>query len=244
MRAEPTDTWYFQAAVYDGNPDMNGHGMGLRLAGDEGALIYTETGFRWGKSGGLPGSLKIGGYYHTDEFFDVNEGATFVLNNALQLPSTPPNEHSGNWGGYLLAEQFLWLEEGRDDPAMQGGLGFFRMSAAPKDRNLTQFGVSGGLVFKGLIPGRDWDTFGLGISYLEISDDISDSVRDANALYGTTFKLPDYEGLVELSYKAQLTAWWTLQPSLQWVLHPGGRTDLAKQPGDAIGFVLQTTLRF
>ena len=51
-------------------------------------------------------------------------------------------------------------------------------------------------------------------------------------------------GLLELSYKAQLTAWWTLQPSVQWVVNPGGGTDFVDPPADAIAFVLQTTLRF
>ena len=62
--------------------------------------------------------------------------------------------------------------------------------------------------------------------------------------FGTNFKLPDSETVVEVSYKAQLTAWWTLQPSIQWVIHPGGRTDLVKQPDNAVAFILQSTLRF
>ena len=115
---------------------------------------------------------------------------------------------------------------------------------ASKGRPLTQFEIDGGLVFKGLIPSRDWDTLGIAASYLRFSDDIRSAVRDANATFGTNFKLPDYEGLLEVSYKAQLTAWWTVQPSIQWVLHPGGRTDLANPPKDAVAFILQTTLRF
>lgn len=246
-RYEPFEHAYVQAAVYDGNPDDSSHGTNIRLSGDEGALFYGEAGFRWdarGRATDLPGSLKVGGFYHTDEFYNVYEGASYAIANAVGAPAAYPNDISGNYGGYLLLEQYLWLENGKSDPAMQGGLGFFRLSAAPKDRNLTQFGVDGGLVFKGLIPNRDWDTLSLGGSYLEISDDIRDAVRDANSAYGTGFKLPDYEGLVELSYKAQMTAWWTVQPSVQWVLHPGGYTDLANQPGNAFAFVLQSTLRF
>lgn len=239
VKVEPTDGFYVQAAVYEGNPDDSYHGVDLSLDGDEGALIYAETGFRWNRERGLPGTVKLGGFYHTDEFSDVREGVRYAVGIAAE-----PREHSGNFGGYLLAEQYLWLEEGRDDPAMQGAVGFFRVAGAPRDRNLTEFGIDGGIVVKGLIPGRDWDTLGLGLSYLKISKDIRQGVRSVNADIGTSFKLPDYEGLVELSYKAQLTAWWTLQPSVQWVLHPGGQTDLANQPGDAIAFVLQTTLRF
>jgi porin len=247
LRVEATKNIYVQAAVYDGNPDRSYHGTDIRLGNDEGALAYFETGFRLNAATnepGLPGSYKIGGYYHTDEFADVYQGTTVAIaaGGGVVLPAA--SEHSGNYGVYGLAEQYLWLEKDKSDPAMQGILSFFRVAAAPKDPNLTQFEMTGGLVFKGLIPSRDWDALGIGASYLKFSDDIRSAVRDANTTFGTSFKLPDYEGLVEVSYKAQLTAWWTVQPSIQWVLHPGGRTDLARQPGDAVAFILQTTLRF
>jgi len=48
--------------------------------------------------------------------------------------------------------------------------------------------------------------------------------------------------VVELSYKAQMAAWWTLQPSVQRVIHPGGRV-ISDIP-DAWAFIIQTTLRF
>ncbi len=245
-RVEPSENFYIQAAVYDGNPDRGNNGLDFRLNSDEGALFYFESGVKWNTdaaSAGLPGALKIGGFYHTDEFYDAYQGASYAIASAVGAPALFPRDHSGNYGGYLLAEQYLWLEESKADPAMQGLVGFLRLSAAPQDRNLTKFGIDGGVVFKGLIPGRDWDTLGLAASYLRMSNGIRNAVRDANTMYGTDFKLPDYEGVIELSYKAQITAWWTLQPSLQWVLHPGGGTDLARQPGDAIAFVLQTTLR-
>jgi porin len=246
-RYKPSENSFIQAAVYDGNPDDSGGGTDFRLAEDEGALFYLETGFRWSVSpeqAGLPGSLKVGGYYHTDEFYDVSQGTAYAVGNAFGTSPAYPDDHSGNWGGYLLAEQYLWLENGKSDPAMQGSLAFFRLAGAPKDRNLTQFGVDGGVVFKGLLPGRDWDTLSVGLSYLEISDDIGDAVSAVNTGYGTDFKLPDYEGLIELSYKAQITAWWTVQPSAQWVMHPGGLTDLTNQPDDAFALILQSTLRF
>jgi porin len=246
-RYKPTDSSYIQIAVYDGNPDLGSHGTNFRVAQDEGALVYLETGFRWNTTPGqvgMPGSLKLGGFYHTDEFYDASQGVAYAIGNAFGAGPALPNEHAGNYGGYLLAEQYLWLENGKSDPAMQGALAFLRLAGAPEDRNLTQFEVSGGLVFKGLIPGRDWDTLGIGASYLKISDDISDAVGEVNATYGTAFRRPDYEGLVELSYKAQITAWWTIQPSVQWVLHPGGLTDLANQHDNAFACILQTTLRF
>lgn len=239
VKYEPCKSFYVQAAVYEGNPDDSYHGVDFSLDDDEGALIYAETGIRWNLEAGLPGTLKVGGFYHTDEFTDAREGVNYATGLAADA-----DEHSGNYGAYLLAEQYLWLEQGRDDKAMQGAVGFFRLTGAPGDRNLTEFGIDGGIVVKGLIPGRDWDTLGLGLSYLKMSRDIRAGVKDLNEAAATDFDLPDYEGLVELSYKAQITAWWTLQPSVQWVIHPGGNTGIGTETSDAIAFILQTTLRF
>jgi porin len=50
----------------------------------------------------------------------------------------------------------------------------------------------------------------------------------------------DYEAVIEVSYRAQLTAWWTLQPDFQYVMHPGGNREF----DDAFVFSLFTTLRF
>src|SRR6185437_1031489 len=111
-------------------------------------------------------------------------------------------------------------EIGKEDPAQQGLTGFFRVEGAPPDRNLASFGVDGGLVYKGLIPKRDWDTVGVALSYLQVSDDLRRAQRDINTVL-TGFGAPpafstlaDYEGVLELNYKAQLTAWWTLQTSV------------------------------
>lgn len=238
VRWQPCESFYAQAAIYDGYPDVGASGTRVSLSGDEGALMYYELGFRvnQGKDAtGLPGSYKIGGYYHTDEFFDVYDtiASLFGLTPA-------PTTHDGNYGGYLLAEQTLYREHQKDDPAKQGLVGFVRFSGAPADRNLTQFGVDGGLVYKGLFPSRDYDTLGLAASYLEMSSDIRSAQRAANRVLPGAFVVADYEGVIELSYKLQIAAWWTLQPSLQYVIHPGGSKGIA----DAWVLGAQTTLRF
>lgn len=239
LKWAPTSKFYVQGAVYDGNPDTGNTGTKIKLSREEGALAYFEIGYRYnqGKDDtGLPGSLKLGGFYHTDDFLDLYDtlGAAYGFTKGARGP------HDGNYGGYFLAEQMLTREHGKNDPTQQGLLGFFRLSAAPSDRNLTQFGVDGGLVYKGVIPSRDYDTIGIAASYLEMSDDLARAQRRANLVVPGSFMPVDYEGVVELNYKAQIAAWWTLQPSLQYVIHPGG----SKAIPDAWVFILQTTLRF
>jgi porin len=258
LRIDPCPHSYFQVGAYDGNPDRESNGVRVNLNDNGGALIYFELGLRLNQTKeaeGPPGNLKVGGYYHTDRFFDMYQGTFAALDNVLvSLGGTPlgifanPQEHSGNYGIYFLADQVLWREVGKEDTAQQGLTGFFRVTTAPKDRNLTTFGIDGGLVYKGLIPGRDWDTLGLAATYLEISDDLRQAQRDLNALAQGAAqpepfaKIADYEAAIELSYKAQLTAWWTVQPSVQRVFHPGGHI-LADIP-DAWAVLVQTTLRF
>jgi len=251
LRWDPVPQFYAQAAAYGGDPDQSSSGTHFNLSQREGVLSYYEIGYHLNQQKtdtGLGGSYKLGAWFHTGDFDDVHDGVFAAALTAGGFPAPPVRLHEYNYGAYFLAEQQLYREIGKDDPSQQGLVGFFRVAGAPPDRNLAQLGVDSGLVYKGLIPKRDWDTLSLGISYLEISDDIRRAQHDVNVLAvggggSPPFaKLADYEGVIEFSYKAQMTAWWTIQPSLQRVFHPGGRisTDIP----DAWVFIIQTTLRF
>lgn len=265
--------FYAQAGVYDGNPDRGFSGTDFELRSNEGALSYFELGYRHnqGKEDpGLPGNFKLGAWYHTDDFYQQYDG-TFVAfdtlsagvpdfggyklsellaANSLPVPGafTDPRTDGGNYGLYFLADHVLWREQGADDPARQGLVGFFRAAYAPPDRNLAELGIDGGLVYKGLIPTRDWDTLGVAFSYLQISEDVRAAQDDLRGILellapGAGAMLPkaDYEAVLEVNYKAQLTAWAAVNLSLQRVFHPGGR--LANATPDAWVFIVQTTLR-
>jgi len=60
----------------------------------------------------------------------------------------------------------------------------------------------------------------------------------------------DHETAIELSYIAQITPWWSLQPDLQYVIHPGGNVADPKAPrgvsstSDALVLGLRTTFKF
>jgi porin len=240
VRYDATDSIYAQAGVYDGNPDRSYHGTRINLNQDEGALSYFEVGYKLNQgtnSTGLPGAYKLGAFLHTDDFYDNYRDANgdFYL-----LSGNPQRTHPYDYGFYFLADQMLYRETTPADPAKQGLGGFFRLTGAPEDRNLVSFGVDSGLVYKGLIPTRDWDSFGVAASYLGVSGDLRRAIHDAQDLGVPNLTVPDYEAVLETTYKAQITPWWTLQPSFQWVMHPGG----SKALPDALVFILQTTLRF
>jgi len=237
LKVNATEELYLQAGAYDGYPDQT-DGTRVRLSADEGALLYFETGYRLNQrkeDTGLPGNIKLGGFYHTSDFPD--NLSVFQA----QLGQGSVRFHPNTFGAYFLVDQTLFYEIGKDDPAHQGLIGFFRLTGAPPDRNLTQFGVDGGLVYKGLIPSRDYDSIAMAASYLQMSDDIRQGQRLINSAAPGTFpKLVDFEGAVELNYKAQMTAWWTMSVSLQRVIHPGG----SGVNRDAWAFILASTLRF
>jgi porin len=259
LRVDPSPYLYLQVGAYDGYPDRTRGDVRINLNDKEGALIYAEATVRINQAKdaeGPPGNLKLGGYYHTDDFYDIYQGSfnafdNYVASKGIPLPPISPgpaSTHSGNYGIYFLADQTLWREVGKEDPAQQGLVGFFRVAGAPADRNLASWGIDGGLVYKGLIPTRDWDTLALAASYLHISDDLRRAQGDINATlagFGVPAAFPeraDYEAVLELSYKAQLTAWWTLQPSVQRVFHPGGR--VLQDIPDAWAVIVQTVFRF
>lgn len=248
LRWDATPHIYAQAGVYSGTPDQTYSGTQFTLNLGDGVLSYFEAGYHMNQltnETGLEGSYKAGAFYHTGDFSDVYEGVTSAALAAAGFPAPPVSNHSGDYGFYLLGEQQIFYETDKSDPAKQGLVGFARFALAPADRNLTQSEIDGGLVYRGLIPHRDWDTLAFAASYLQMSHDIRNAQRDANAL-ASAFGMPspfgataDYEGVLELSYKAQVTAWWTLQASLQRVFHPGGSAALP----NATVLILQTTLR-
>jgi porin len=231
------DDLYAQVGTYSGAPDQ-GNGVQFDFNKSAGVLTFAEIGYQLNagtNNPGLGGSYKVGGYYDTSDYPD-SSGSIYY---ASGLSPTLENHH-GNYGGYLLAEQELFLEHGKTDPARQGLLGFFRVLAAPPERNLTQLELDGGLVYRGIIPTRRWDSLAVAYSYLEFSKDIRSAQQQINQMAPGTFVPVDAEQLVEVSYKVQATAWWTIQPSFQWVIHPGGSSAIP----NSCAFILQTTLRF
>ncbi len=234
----PNPEHYLQAGLYGGTPDQTYSGTRFQISQQDGALGYLETGWRRHPGTNDPspgGTIKLGAYYHTSQFTDAHDGVFYA---AGLNPN--PAQHTGNYGAYLVAEQQLWLAHGKADPAQRGLVGFARVLGGPPDRGLIDLQFDAGLVARGPLPSRGWDTLALAASYLQFSRGIRHAQQELDELAPGSVVPVDYEGVVELSYKAQLTAWWTLQPSVQHVFHPGGSAALP----DATVFILQTTLRF
>ena len=234
LRVNPTEDVTILAGVFAGNPGGDGcagdaqvcnpHGTTFSLSG--GALWMAELQYaaKLGASS-LPGSYKIGGWHETGAFPNQLTGA---------------NDKHNDYGVYGIADQMVWRAPGEGDRGLSL---FLRMGFAPEDRNFVSWYVDGGFGFKGPIASRPDDVVTLGVGYGEISGDAADAAR----LAGPPTPAPDHEAVIELSYVAAITPWWTLQPDLQYVIHPGGK---ALNPAgtavieDALVIGLRTYLAF
>jgi len=234
LKVKPVGDVVILAAVFAGNPGGEGctgdpqicnrHGTVFSLGG--GALWMAELQYApIGGALGLPGSYKIGAWRETGAFVDHLTG----------LP-----QHRGDYGVYAIADQMVWRRAGTEN---EGVSLFLRLGGAPSDRNLVAWYVDGGVGYKGPFAGRPDDVIALGIAYARISGDAADADRAA----GPPTPVRDYEAVLEISYKAALAPWWSVQPDVQYVLHPGGNVAALNGSAmirNAVVLGLRTTLAF
>ena len=125
-----------------------------------------------------------------------------------------------NYGFHAVADKLLWHEEGNDK---QGVGAFVRIGAASGDRNLAPFYFDTGLNYIGPFKGRDSDILGLAFSFAKISDRARAFDCDFNiANPSATRPVHDYKAAFELSYSYVAAPWWTIQPGVQYIIHPAG----------------------
>ena len=230
-------TWL--TGVFSGNPagrpgdeDPQIHNAsGTTFSFEGGVLVMSEIQYalNQGKdAAGLPGTYKIGGFYHSGGFDDLRTD-TLGLSLADPASSGMPRRHRGDYGVYAVADQMVWREPGSDS----AGLNLFtRIGGAPADRNLISFYVDGGAAYKGLIAGRGDDVTAVAVAYAKLSGEARGFDSDVNAFNGTTGPLRDSETVVELTYDARICGWWRIQPDVQFVFNPGGNV---ADPNDPTG---------
>jgi len=200
VKVSLADNFFIQGAVYDGEPgseDFNRSGLRVRLQGQDGLFSIAEAVWTFGDR--LPGTLKAGRFHHTADFVEFSTGAT----------------RPGLRGGYFIGEQKL----ARDFSGTGSSVDVFaRFGFSQEDRAFISLGWDAGVTVTGLLPGRPADVLGLGVIHARVSRAFARSQPDRER-WG-------HETVLELTYKVTLTPWWSLQPDLQYVVHPGGSTTL------------------
>jgi porin len=242
LKVQATDQLALLAGVFSGNvapgtnvgndaQKRNRSGTDMRL--DQPPVWFGEADFGINQekdAAGLPTMLKLGGWYYngraTDQRYDL---AGVSLGSAAS--SGQAKTYRGNWAVYGIVDTLLWREAGTVD----NGLGFFlRATFLPDDRNQLPYAFDTGLTYKGPFEGRDDDVAALGFAFGSMSSALA--ARDADARRFGTATAPDhdFEAALELTYRYQMTPWWTIVPDAQYIFHPGGNATLPDRPSTPI----------
>ncbi len=151
---------------------------------------------------GLPGHQRIG-WTWSDKVRTQFEQTPRDIVGAIITGSTAGLARKGSdWSFIYDFDQYLYAVPGKDDQ----GFGLFgRIGVTDGEVNPIQQFYSIGLGGKGLIPGRDRDSFGVGYYYTAVSDKLPDLIRRGAR---------DEQG-VEIYYNLAVTPWFHITPDLQ-----------------------------
>jgi porin len=194
----------------------------------DGAAWLTEAQFQY-KLGELPGGQNIGfGYAFDSEFADLGGRLVFQPGQGLARATK-----DSTWAAYWSAWQYVWVNDDSEAPIdlMNGvqdrqGVGLFaRFGFSDKDTNTIEWTASGGLGGKGIIPGRERDTCGVGVFYLSVQPD----------LLIERFGVGDHSQGLEAYYNLSITPATNLSFDLQIADSPLPDTDTAVILGLRLG---------
>ncbi len=222
FKLKPGSTWSAQAGSYLVFPefrDAKFNGTNFSAPEGSGALSLAQIMYLTGGAGTghatLPGRYILGGYFDSEQVTAVE----------TQQPV------HGTGGAYLLGEQMLFAERPGSDVGLSAWLA---LSWAPPNRNPVSHMAAGGLSYQGIVPSRPWD----GLAFIAAWAGYSDDLRDGQRRRGEP--LQHGEVLLELNYRLSLARSFWIQPDVQGIIQPKGRSDVpdALAIGFAVGVVL------
>ncbi|MHC4343393.1 MAG: carbohydrate porin [Planctomycetota bacterium] len=162
---------------------------------------------------GKDGAHTFAGVYSDKDFTILDQDPGIILPPG----SGPLEENDGTWAFYYNFDQYLFNEE--EDPTQGFGL-FGRFGIADDETNPADTFYSIGLGGKGIIEGRDEDTFGVGYYYLKISDELPKVISNRSE---------DTQGF-EVFYNIEATPWLHITPDFQ-IIDPAQNVDTAYVAG-------------
>ena len=213
-----SDAFSWSGAVFNGDPAGPGtgdpqlrdrYGVAFRLR--DAPLIFNELWLRPEElgQGFLPGLWKIGAWYHDGSFTDQRFDSS---GSKIAVSGLTGRRLKGNHAFYAVADQLIWRRPGTEDQ----GFGLWALAmVSPNDRNLIDLYVEGGFTFKGLFASRPKDRLGLAFAYMRTGQGARGYYED------TGFPLKPFEMVTELTYQFVQSDSLTIQPSIQYVTHPG-----------------------
>jgi porin len=200
---EPVEHLRLAFGVYNADEktiDDKRNGTRFTLDPEDGVFAIGEASYAWHQpeedekgevkaAEGLPGMAKVGIFGESGDREDFKDA----------------RQKDGNPGFYLSLEQMVYREPGTVDE----GLTPWAVATFQPRQSINELPVffGAGLVYKGLIPGRDEDRAAVGFYFGQLSGDINTGGS---------------EKVLEINYTVQLTPWFYVRPDLQLVFDPAG----------------------
>jgi porin len=199
--------------VYNADADVNqdkNHGVDMTLDISNGVMTIGEVGYSWHQeeaSTGLPGNAKVGFVFNNGRTPKAREIEEAVEVGAFEFAQE--RDQGNNYAFYASIEQMVYREsEGSD----QGLTPWAVVTYTPRDNiNINPLFVGGGMVYRGLIPGRDEDRAAIGVFFGKLS----------SALQNVSS-----EKVLEVNYTLQLTPWYYVRPDFQYIWSPSGDSSI------------------
>jgi len=242
-----TDAISIQAALMDGDPAGPGTGgdpSGTAFNFGDGALMIAEASYAPqsdNASPNWPTTYKLGAWFHTGTFDDQRlDRAGLSLADPAAIGKPLLHRHDAEI--YAVVDQVLYRAGDADD---RGVGGFVRAGIAPGDQNLIALYLDAGISWKGPLDIRPDDALGIAFAYAQISGAAAGLDRDLHRFGNPFVPVRDFEGMIEVTYQASLAPWWSIQPDMQYILHPTPASGAPRSLADHAAIIgLRSSVRF
>ena len=187
---------------------------GVRFPLDNGIFAIAELQYAFGSDasgkpnadGPLPGVYKIGAWYDSASFADLQYD---TIGGSLASPSSDriPAAHRGDFSLYAIADQAIWRS--KNDASRTLNV-FIRPMFAPfQDRNLVSASLNAGFALHAPLPGRDSDIFGVEMGTAWASSGAFGYDRRLQFYQPSVYApIRSSESFLEASYQAQVLPSW------------------------------------
>lgn len=195
VSAQFGEKWRARFGVYTADPGLDeSDNIGFDWGFDNGAFMLGDTTTER-RPFGLPAAYTVGVVFAT-------------ARDLLWESGRIVDESHGFYG---MVDQALVVDA--QDSAVLGA--FARVIYVPRqDRSVQHWYVDFGLSWTGPLPGRDRDVVALAVVHTTFSRDYLDAAERQGR------NLTDQQTTLELTYRARITDWLRLQPSLQLFFDP------------------------
>ncbi len=195
----PVKWWSLIVGVGDAQSVLYKPGFSTAFHDESWFVAYVENGFHVAiptPRGPCAGNYRVGVVYDPR------------VRNVFPRSERDARRDGHDYGAYVSGDQMIFREGSKDEQ----GLGVFgRFGFRDAETNRVARFWSAGLMYRGLVPGRDEDVLGFGFSLARGGEEYRARVNRAF----------DNESVYELFYAVQVAPWLVVTPDVQYVDNPG-----------------------